>query len=38
MARTRALDGTQDDSGHNVNVMWTYHPDTGRQMVFEVER
>lgn len=38
MARTRALDGTQDASGHNVNVTWTYHPDTGLQMVFEVER
>jgi hypothetical protein len=38
MARTRALDGTQDARGHNVNVTWTYHPDSGLQMVFEGDR
>lgn len=38
MARTRALDGTQDARGDKVNVTWTYHPDSGLQLVFEVER
>lgn len=38
MGHTRALDGTQTAEGRNVNVSWTYHPDDGLQMVFEVER
>lgn len=38
MARTRALDGTQQADGRNVNVTWTYHPDDGLQMVFEAEQ
>lgn len=36
-ARTRALDGTQRAQGDNVNATWTYHPDSGLQVVFEVE-
>lgn len=35
MAKTRALDGTQQATGRNCNVTWTYHPDNGLQMVFE---
>jgi hypothetical protein len=37
MERTRALDGTQDAEGRNVNVTWTYHPDDGLNLVFEAE-
>lgn len=36
MGRTRALDGTREAQGKNCNVTWTYHPDDGLQMVFEV--
>ena len=38
MGQTRALDGTQRAEGKNVNVSWTYHPDDGLQIVFEVDR
>lgn len=37
MMETRALDGTQRAEGRNVNATWTYHPDHGLQVVFEVE-
>jgi len=37
MMKMRALDGTQRAAGHNVNATWTYHPDNGLQIVFEVE-
>jgi hypothetical protein len=37
ISKTRALDGTQRAEGRNVNVSWTYHPDNGLGMVFEVE-
>jgi hypothetical protein len=37
MEQTRALDGTLTAEGHNCNVSWTYHPDDGLSMVFEVE-
>lgn len=36
MGNTRALDGTREAQGKNCNVTWTYHPDDGLQMVFEV--
>jgi hypothetical protein len=37
MQATRAMDGTLEAEGDGVNVTWTYHPDHGLQMVFEVE-
>lgn len=36
MALTRALDGTQTAEGDHVNASWTYHPDDGLNVVFEV--
>lgn len=37
MQATRALDGTLEAEGDGTNVTWTYHPDHGLQMVFELE-
>ncbi len=33
---TRALDGTQSDSWDGIEVSWSYHPDTGIDMVLEL--
>jgi hypothetical protein len=33
---TRALDGTQSDSWDGIEVSWSYHPDSGIDMVFEL--
>ncbi|WCO65750.1 hypothetical protein PO878_14695 [Iamia majanohamensis] len=37
MGQTRALDGTQEASGDDVSVTWTYHPDDGLSAVFSVD-
>lgn len=37
ISNTRSLDGTLDADGDHVNVTWTYHPDNGLQMVFELD-
>ena len=37
MHNTRAPDGTPTAEGDNVNVTWTYHPDSGLQVVFELD-
>lgn len=36
MQETRALDGTLSATGQGCNVTWTYHPDDGLSMVFEI--
>jgi hypothetical protein len=36
IGNTRALDGTLTASGEHVDASWTYHPDNGLSIVFEV--
>lgn len=33
MDRTRALDGTQHGSWGNISASWSYHPDSGLDVV-----
>ena len=33
MQRTRALDGMQSDAADGVNYTWTYHPDSGLDII-----
>ncbi|MDQ0424284.1 DUF2510 domain-containing protein [Cellulomonas iranensis] len=35
MDSTRALDGRQDAEFDDITVSWSYHPDTGIDMIFE---
>jgi len=35
MGQTRALDGRQDDSWDRFTVEWSYHPDTGMNVIIE---
>ncbi|MGP9649341.1 hypothetical protein ACT3TP_02500 [Glutamicibacter sp. AOP38-B1-38] len=35
---TRALDGRQDDSWDGVAISWSYHPDSGVDILLEKER
>ena len=35
MFHTRALDGTQSAEGGKANATWTFHPNSGLQIVFE---
>ena len=35
MDATRALDGRQSDEFDGITVSWSYHPDTGIDLVFE---
>ena len=35
MGETRALDGRQYDSAGDVEVSWTYHPDSGLEVMYE---
>ena len=34
---TRALDGTMTDEWDGITVTWNYHPDSGMNMVLEIE-
>lgn len=36
MNHTRALDGTQSQTYGKINVSWTYHPNQGLQVTYEV--
>ena len=36
MIRTRALDGMQTDSIDGIKVTWTYHPDHGLEVIYEL--
>lgn len=36
MGSTRALDGTQVQRYENITVTWTYHPDNGLEVIYEV--
>lgn len=36
MMHTRALDGTQEATYGNIRVTWTYHPDNGLNVIYEV--
>lgn len=35
MGRTRALDGTQSDSWDSLTASWSYHPDSGVNVLIE---
>lgn len=35
MGRTRALDGTQSDSWDSLKASWSYHPDSGVNVLIE---
>lgn len=35
MGRTRALDGTQSDTWDSLQASWSYHPDTGVNVLIE---
>ncbi|MGX1591662.1 hypothetical protein ACWICO_11085 [Glutamicibacter sp. NPDC055491] len=35
MGRTRALDGTQSDTWESLQASWSYHPDTGVNVLIE---
>lgn len=37
MGKTRALDGTLTDENDKVSVSWTYHPDKGLKVTYEVK-
>ena len=37
MMATRALDGRQTSSYDNVDVSWSYHPDSGLQVIYEAK-
>lgn len=37
MGQTRAVDGTQHDENDKVEVSWTYHPDKGLCVVYNVK-
>lgn len=37
MIGTRAIDGTQMYEQDNISVSWTYHPDTGLEILYSVE-
>jgi len=37
MTQTRALDGTQSDSNDYINVFWTYHPNKGLSVIYELK-
>lgn len=37
MSQTRALDGTQSDSNEYINVLWTYHPNKGLSVIYELK-
>lgn len=37
MGRTRALDGTLTDENDKVKASWTYHPDKGLRVTYEVK-
>lgn len=36
MSATRALDGMQTQSSRDYTVTWTYHPDKGLRVIYEV--
>jgi hypothetical protein len=36
MGETRALDGRQEDSWGDIEVSWSYHPDQGLDVIFEL--
>jgi len=36
MGQTRALDGRQPETYEDIEVSWTYHPDTGLEVLYEV--
>ena len=36
MNRTRAIDGTQSETFDNIKVSWSYHPDNGLEVVYQV--
>lgn len=36
MGQTRALDGRQTETYEDIEVSWTYHPDTGLEVLYEV--
>jgi hypothetical protein len=36
MSETRALDGRQETSWDDISVTWTYHPDDGLDLIFEL--
>lgn len=38
MLKTRALDGTLSDENDNVKVTWTYHPDKGLNVTYELKK
>jgi len=35
MERTRALDGTQSDTWDGLQASWSYHPDSGINLLIE---
>lgn len=37
MLKTRALDGTLSDENDNIKVTWTYHPDRGLNVTYELK-
>lgn len=37
MSQTRALDGTQSDSNDYIDVLWTYHPNKGLSVIYELK-
>ena len=36
MSSTRALDGMQTQSGSDFTATWTYHPDKGLRVIYEI--
>ena len=38
MLKTRALDGTLTDENENIKVSWTYHPDSGLEVTYELKK
>lgn len=37
MLETRSIDGRQSDENNKVKVSWTYHPDRGLEVLYEVK-
>lgn len=38
MQQTRALDGRQDYSGDGYNISWTFHPNYGLEVTYELDK
>ena len=37
MEETRAIDGRQEEDNGEITVSWTYHPDSGLEVLYEID-